>query len=469
MIVLIFIHALWITASSRPINIIYAWIVIVFFLLFIRFTEQALLLLFLSWAAIHIFIMQTIGLSVAGVDITVGRLIGFILVIGLGLHLIINKLIYNCDIIQHKLQWAFTIFFIWAGITILYSTDKIEGLAGYIRMMSSFVLLLVIPNIFSNLSNRLRFLKIITICGTLAAIFSILSYLKIRYGVIVPFLPSESVQSIQGVMRSVGSLGSSGATAGFLLVTISCSLYLYEVSNSPSERLTYLLSIIFMTFGTFATLIRTGIIGLLLFFTVWAFIKAVKKKAPGIVLKISFGLIIVLIMGAAFIGEEVVRARLSDVPFIGSVSMRDPSAGMGRVSLWTNLYHSYIGSDFLTKIVGRGMYGTYKTNPTYGAHNDYIRILTDFGIVGIFCYLYFLFLGLKLSVALSKKSNIYVQNYGFVLFALIIAFSLSQAVFGDTITSTSHRWYFTAMLALGIAAKLECEVVSGKEIKISKP
>jgi len=446
---LLFFQALWIATSLTPTNIIYAWTAFFFFLLFLRFTEHALLLLFLLWGVVHIFIMRNIGFSFAGVDFTVGRLIGLVLIIGVSLRLFLEKFTYHRKILQHDVQWAFVIFVVWVGITIIYSKNKIGAYSEYIRLLSNLVLLLAIPIVATN---RIRFIKMIVVCGMMAALFSILTYLKFTYGISILFLPSEASESISGVIRSVGSLGSSGGTAGLLLLTIGCSMYLYETSNSQAERWTYALSVLLMTLGTFATLIRTGIVGLALFFPCWAFIKAIKEKSFGVIFKISIGLIILVIIGAAFIGEEAIKARISDVPFISHMSIHDKSAGQGRIDLWTNILTDFNKADFKTKIIGRGMYGTYEVNTVYGAHNDYLQILTDSGIVGIIIYIFFLYYGLKLSVALSKKDNVYIQSYGYTLFAIIIAFSLSQSIFGGTITVTGHRWYFTAMLALGILA-----------------
>lgn len=103
--------------------------------------------------------------------------------------------------------------------------------------------------------------------------------------------------------------------------------------------------------------------------------------------------------------------------------------GSGRLDIWKDVYNQYQEEGAEFKILGSGYNAVY-IDKGISAHNDFLEMLYDFGIIGVF--LYFLFvIGLVKNIFKSKKLE---QNYFEANVVMFIIFLIMSSV--------SHLWLY---------------------------
>ncbi|MGG0276184.1 O-antigen ligase family protein [Bacillus rhizoplanae] len=99
--------------------------------------------------------------------------------------------------------------------------------------------------------------------------------------------------------------------------------------------------------------------------------------------------------------------------------------GSGRVEIWNRTWEMIKQSSIFGLIFGHGFNAVYmKSFPQYSAHNDYLEVLYDYGIVGIFIYLkmYSILIrySIRLYIARSKYAAPFISS---IALAIIVSFT----------------------------------------------
>lgn len=119
-----------------------------------------------------------------------------------------------------------------------------------------------------------------------------------------------------------------------------------------------------------------------------------------------------------------------------------------RQALYSNLMHKFTeDSDIISLLIGRGAWSTLKIGTNF-AHNDWLEILTNQGILGVLLYgLYWVlfFLNIKFNVFYNKR-NAFILSLLFCIYFMRTFFSMS---YGDMVV------YSTCMLGFALAGGLD--------------
>lgn len=106
--------------------------------------------------------------------------------------------------------------------------------------------------------------------------------------------------------------------------------------------------------------------------------------------------------------------------------------GNGRVDIWTDVIRRFQNNSIFEKIFGVGYEGVSKTSAmmfNYSAHNDFLEILFDYGIVGLVFFLLTIFELIKELIKMYKCKYEFRVLYAALLLESLILFAFSNALF----------------------------------------
>jgi O-antigen ligase len=247
--------------------------------------------------------------------------------------------------------------------------------------------------------------------------------------------------------------------AGYMELTIALPLgLLFSNAVEKEKRMLYLFAACLMGVALVLTSSRGGIISLvaeILFFAVVTALwrpgrseKRKKSRVRGAVIRMGLaaGLMLTLLGGVLFLGGEFSLAR-----FIDSVNTDDPTTGRAHfwsVTLEIIKAHPWLGT-------GLGAFGVIYThfdtrNGLYRleqAHNDYLQIFSDTGVVGAFLALCFVILLFRRAFNRAKSRDAFRR--GVALSAIGGCFAvLVHSMFDFTLHTTSNALLFLVLCAL---------------------
>lgn len=138
----------------------------------------------------------------------------------------------------------------------------------------------------------------------------------------------------------------------------------------------------------------------------------------------------VLYFGIVEFGDDILE-RLFD---------SDDTTGSGRTEIWAGIFMRLSSQDFSTWLIGNGhlatMQGSVGDKSGFSAHNDFLEIVFDYGIVALLCYWgFFISVGRYILCAIRQKSP-YAASLGMMLVILFVFSMVSIIIF-----------YYTALLS----------------------
>lgn len=142
----------------------------------------------------------------------------------------------------------------------------------------------------------------------------------------------------------------------------------------------------------------TIIMALILIPTINAVFSNIKKKFFKNILVISVGILIV--WSFIYIGNSYVGGRL-----LMRFNEIDESGGAGRLEIWTYVLSYFQNSSFIEQLFGHGHRAVNNIGWASAAHNDFIEVLFDYGIVGLIVYLLIHFVLINRAFQLRKTKN----------------------------------------------------------------
>lgn len=141
------------------------------------------------------------------------------------------------------------------------------------------------------------------------------------------------------------------------------------------------------------------------------------------------------------------------VEWSGRWTANEDDISNGREDIWELLINHYTNQDFLTIIFGNGYEATHKLTYKYlwsgiGAHNDFIEILYNMGIVGFTIFALLIFSWIKITFFSIKRK----EQYAPMLIYLLTCFILGSVVSSNltrftTIYFSIYFYYFSGRLA----------------------
>ena len=309
--------------------------------------------------------------------------------------------------------------------------------------------------VFTDTPRRLRLLvRTIIIFGFFLAIF----------GLTQSFTTPNRVYWVRELTQSTafGPFINRHHFAGYMELTIALPLgLLFAGSIEREKRFIYLFAALLMGIALITTNSRGGIISLvaeILFLTgLTAFGRKRKHRhednassRPLAAAALRAGLALVLILGL-FVGVVLTGGEEALTRFVGTVNSDDPTTGRAHfwnVTLEIIKAHPVLGT-------GLGAFGVVYTrydtrNGLYRleqAHNDYLQVLSDAGIIGAVIALTFVVLLFRIAFARRESKDQFRR--GVAIGALAGCFAvLVHSFFDFTLHTTSNALLFLILAAL---------------------
>lgn len=355
---------------------------------------------------------------------------------------------------------VYALFIIFGGLTLynnlVYKFNVEGGITGYISIMCLLLIegicvfysLRYIKQIFSNKINAVILLWAI-------------------YAVLVTLLTSEDLfldirsvlwwPSVYFVFYSIARYDYSEKLINILIKYIIPLLYIltviiyfsfrrfsletnvgaFEADNSVffvlallpfvfllSKRYKYIFLILaiaaaFYSFKRSAALYTAIIIVISLYFDFWYH----KKISLFKTVIIPIILVIGLVYGLTYLNNSTDGFLLSRFENISD------DGGSGRIDIWKDTLNKFKASGIELQIAGHGFNAVIKASP-FSAHNDFLEMLYDFGIIGLSLYILFIIL---MVFCILKYKNLDDRYYQAGIVMLTIFFIMSMV---------SHLWLY---------------------------
>jgi len=214
-----------------------------------------------------------------------------------------------------------------------------------------------------------------------------------------------------------GFLGDANDFALALNVALPFTFYQFLAEKKKILKLFYLLFLLLFTLGVISTASRGGFITLFIVF--FYFILKSKQKLIGI-----FSILLIFISVFFFTPREYWQRQMTITSY-----QQDESA-MGRIDAWKAGIKMFTDRPLLG--VGAGVYEIAfgvkyggKSGPWFSAHNAYIQIVAETGILGILFYLGLMFYIYRQTTLLTKsfKEDSYFKSICMSLKGALLAYA----------------------------------------------
>lgn len=309
---------------------------------------------------------------------------------------------------------------------------------------------------FTDSPRRLRLLvRTITVFGFLLAVF----------GLIQSFTSPLKIYWVRELTQSTpfGPFINRHHFAGYMEMTLALPLgLLYSGAIERDKRVLYVFAVAVMGVALIMTGSRGGMISLassILFLVVIAGArrsygkgtepaeeKRQRVRSALVRAGIALGLMITLLIGVVWLGGESALSR-----FVGTVNSDDPTTG--RAHFWSvtlNIIRDY-------PLFGAGLgayslvYTRYDSNNgllrVEQAHNDYLQVLADAGVIGAALGLFFLVALFRMGFARRESKDVFRR--GVAIGSLAGCFAvLVHSLFDFTLHTTSNALLFLIVVAL---------------------
>ena len=390
--------------------------------------KNALLLLILLRPAVDFFQDAQIKLGGFG-GINVASILSLMLIFGGILYIAINKV----KIFSLPGAKPFLAFILIALVSLTFSTNIAVGFTEWLRLLSFFTIYVLAAECLKEKKHLNQLI---------AAIF-ISVLLPSTIGFYQVFTGTGNLET-PGFNRITGTFVHPNQFAHYLLLIVAlAAIFIFE-SRKPIIKIGMFLLSVAVSVLLFNTYTRGAWLGLILVLCLLGILKYRK-----LLLAIPLILLVVTTISSSLIAQRF--ADLRDPKPYGSGN----SVG-ARTEIWKATYPLFLTSPFLGTGWGRSVisekadinrdkWQSWADNPT---HNDYLKILTETGIIGLSAYLWLLF------VIAREGWRRYSQGRGAFLkslapgFLVLVVVYFALSIDSNLIRNIAFQWSFWALAAV---------------------
>jgi O-antigen ligase len=230
---------------------------------------------------------------------------------------------------------------------------------------------------------------------------------------------------------------------------IACAILLYKFSKKKYILLAILLFISIPIVES----VRTGLIGIGVFFLAVSFFKYKLKALPVFMLIVASFLASILFIPT--VREKMFRKTFNSAEEVINVSSNlspDSIDSNGRFAMWEWSFKTfYKGNEFMGAGIGQMQARFYSGNHPFGiikiAHNDYLQIICDTGQIGLILYLLIIisFVWQAYRIYNNKKNNVSARYAAFIAgtsLCGIMATALTDNVVNYSLITLSYPYAF---------------------------
>ena len=308
-------------------------------------------------------------------------------ILGLFLLFILRLILFKKWQIRFPLRYPILIFCGYALLSLLFSQYKYASFSGFLRIISFFLLYVLVVNVVSDFKKLSLLLKVVIVSTGLVSLIGLLQVLGISFTAWIPGFPGR----ITSTFANPNFLGS------FLAITLPLSAVSY-LSSANRKKLVYLAIFLLGFMGLLLTRSRGAIAasilsylfmgGMIIFGRLQAFVGRRRSLA-------FLGLLVVVVLVVFILvdsGAEGITKRFSETsPGEGSMFYR--------LKIWEStlnlIRHNFV---FGTGLGTFQIYFPQYTFPDFyklvpignllHAENEYLEIWSESGIIGLALFLW---------------------------------------------------------------------------------
>ncbi|MGC9065331.1 MAG: tetratricopeptide repeat protein [Candidatus Ratteibacteria bacterium] len=289
---------------------------------------------------------------------------------------------------RNPLYLPFGLFVVWQFLCIFPATNKIAGISEISLHIVCACLMFIVPFILRKTTDVVRFARIIVISSALIAIYGIFQH----YG--FDFIRWDIKHS------ALSTLGRRNFAGEYLVLVIPWALFCFFTSQKK-QRLVFASIFVLLMFHLFLTFTRASWIGFAFSMFTAALILLKIRIRPAMVLK-YFAISMLLIF--------VVRANAGIFQF-------EPGTLKSRIEIWKTSLSMIKEQPIIGYGTGNFEIAYYKFAHSHPdvlipanlrvtkAHNEFIEIAVENGIVGLGSFLFFIFAIYKMAYQIFVSRN----------------------------------------------------------------
>lgn len=355
---------------------------------------------------------------------------------------------------------------------VFLSPDQWSGLRQWLRLMGWISLFFMVAVHVQERNDIRKFINI-------AAIGLVLPLLGAIWSLVTGQRTGLWLARDYGVYEIQGWYPPAHTLAKILFALFPYVIFLALVSNTRKVLYLILGGCVFV--AIFYTYARTAWVGLFVFFAAFLILGIIRRKKKYIYLTL-FSLVLASILFSVNIESVVQRnpdflspgflkgSFVTKYLFNEPAVLKKPAAfngwyggrryaksisemGSGRVGVWETLLKNWSNASLKDKLLGQGIYSVPGIlNEGYGAHNDYIDLLVETGLLGLTLYLWFLIVVFKrLLLFLRKSMDEYYKSLACCSIALFFSF-IFMSMFEAHIYAQSSQLYIVGFIGIAIGA-----------------
>lgn len=241
---------------------------------------------------------------------------------------------------------------------------------------------------------------------------------------------------IKSSVRAVGLAEGANSAARYFLIALMFTFFLYAGKRNKIAKALLIICMAVLLYGVLLTVSRTGLLllvgGVGLLFTQ---IFQTKKKAAVIIF------ILLVLFVVWFFAESIINIARNILPSIFSGA---DTVGI-RYGLWQAGLRMWVDNPILGVGIGKfsenlSRYGWDLLQPRYltlGAHNIYIAVLSETGIVGLFLFGIMFLLVLRSSLKATRSTNVAISDLAknwFIVIILVLLAGITKHDHYDKLT-----------------------------------
>jgi O-antigen ligase len=290
----------------------------------------------------------------------------------------------------------------------------------------------------------------------LVGVIAIFGFIYAFFAILQSVLSPGKIYGIYEVRFAVpfGSFVNRHNFAAYMEMTMSVPLgLLFAGAITKDKRLLYLTAIALMGVALLLSGSRGGFVAMVAEVILLVMLTTGASSRKALILKVGFAgvLIAAIIVGSILIGGESSLTRIAE-----TATSKDITTDRGHiwsVTMDVITHNMPLGAGFGALGVAYTPYDSYSgLERVEQAHNDYLQVAADAGIVGIVIGLLFLFWLFRLGLNASKTENTYRR--GVAIGALAGCFAiLVHSIFDFVLHTTAISVLFITLMSLIVAAQ----------------
>jgi len=340
----------------------------------------------------------------------------------------------------HKTTLPAALMVLWAGLGVVVSISRMSAAHGVFLLLKTFMFYFYIINRIKS-KRKLKIIVDMLIVGLgIQGALGLMQKL-VGHGLGLGFLGEKQVVYGSAISRVRGTLAVPNQYGAYLILLMPIAAVFYISAKTKKEKLWYTGILFFSLMGLFFSLSRSswfGLIGAII--VILTLLYKQGRLSPrllrGILVVVLVMLIIVVIFWETIVlrfetGEKGQHRRtMIEIAF--PIIFSHPILGVG---LFNYQYHSFSSFEFWHPV-----------------HNTILRVAAEYGLPGLFFFLWFVVLVFKEARKNLKLKDEYLRNLSLGIIGSYTAFMIAVQ-FGPEYQHYRQKFLFWILAAIVIASK----------------